>query len=141
MQMQAQLADTAEPSNILRKPEHILSFIQHALTSASSPQPPANQGAQRNAKDTLGMADLRIVPEKDDLLDNGDSDDETPPTSNVSTDDEMTDTAVNLLLAILEGTSTYRKKISLPSKPHDGHSERRTVGAHSTCSQRYLLFA
>jgi hypothetical protein len=109
MQMQTQLAETAGPSNILSKPEHILSFIKHALTSVTTSQPPTNQGAQRKTKDSLGMGDLRIVPQKDDLSNNDDSDDEAH-TSDTSTDGEMVETAVDLLLAILEGAVPCRKK-------------------------------
>jgi hypothetical protein len=122
MQMQTQLAENTGPSNILSRSEHILSFINHALTSSATARPLKNQGARHKTKDSLGMDDLRIVPEKDDLSDSTDSDDETPPTSGVSTDDEMIDTAVNLLLAILEGMSICRNNICVV-KPHDGFSE------------------
>jgi len=50
------------------------------------------------------MDDLRLVPEEeqgDDL--EGDSDDETPGPQGVQPNDEMTITALNLLLSILEG--------------------------------------
>lgn len=105
MQMQTQLAESAGPSNILSKPKHILSFIKHALVSTTIVRPPVSHGVQHKTKDTLGTQDFRIVLETNDSSDNGDSDDETPVTSDVSTDVDMTDTAVNLLLAILEGMS------------------------------------
>jgi len=110
MQMQKQLAETAGPSNILSKTEHILSFIKHALSPATAAQSPTSHGAQRKANDSLKIRDLRILPEKDDLSDNGDSDDEDPRASDIFADEEMTDTAIDLLLAIFEGTSAYKTK-------------------------------
>ena len=52
------------------------------------------------------MNDLRIVPreEQDEDLDiGGDSDDETPNQEGTQPDNEMTITALNLLLSVLEG--------------------------------------
>jgi hypothetical protein len=105
MQMQKQLAGSAGPSNILSKTEHILSFIKHALTQGIAAQPLPNHSAQRKTSDSLKVGDLRIVPEKDDLSDSGDSDDEDPHASGIFAEGAMTDTAIDLLLAILEGTS------------------------------------
>jgi hypothetical protein len=54
------------------------------------------------------MDDLRIVPEEeqDEDLDMGsDSDDETPELEGAQPNDEMTITALNLLLSLLEGAS------------------------------------
>ena len=91
-------------SNILSKPEHILTFIKHALQSdttqdaASSVDPSPRQG--------LTMDDLRIVPKEDpddDSGTEGDSDDETPSLQGARPNDEMTITALNLLLSVLEG--------------------------------------
>jgi hypothetical protein len=105
MQMQKQLAGSAGPSNILSKTEHILSFIKHALTQETAAQPLPNHSAQRKTNDSLKLGDLRIVPEKNDLSDNEDSDDEDPHASGTFADEAMTATATDLLLAILEGTS------------------------------------
>lgn len=115
IQMQTQLSESAGSSNILSQPEHILSFIKHALGSTIIAPPQANQRTQPKAEASLSLKDLRIVPEKDDFTDEGDSDDETPEASGVSVDDEMTETAVNLLLAILEGMNLF-KPTSLPFK-------------------------
>jgi hypothetical protein len=91
-------------SSILSKPEHVLTFIKHALQSytmqdaASSVDPNPHQG--------LTMDDLRIVPEEDpddDSGTEGDSDDETPSLQGARPNDEMTITALNLLLSVLEG--------------------------------------
>jgi len=52
------------------------------------------------------MNDLRIVPEKDadeDTDTEGDSDDEIPGLKGARPNDEMTITALSLLLSILEG--------------------------------------
>lgn len=56
----------------------------------------------------MTMDDLRIVPDEDldeDLDMDGDSDDETPNQEGVQPDNEMTITALNLLLSVLEGTA------------------------------------
>jgi len=56
------------------------------------------------------MNDLRIVPEDDPDEDNDtevDSDDETPSLPGAGPNDEMTITALNLLLSILEGFLFY----------------------------------
>ncbi|KAF7332143.1 RTP1-C1 domain-containing protein [Mycena kentingensis (nom. inval.)] len=93
VQMQQQLADG--PSTILGKPKHMLSFIRHTLDpqSSSGSQPPTISA--RNPFD-FGLQS------KDDNLE-GDSDDEDSGENVVGVDDEMMETAINLLLAILEG--------------------------------------
>lgn len=101
--MQTQMS-SSDTSNILKKPEHILSFIKHALEnprqaehSASSRKPTSNTG--------LRMEDLRIVPEEepDELEEEGDSDDEDEGGELEHAPDDMTSTAVKLLLAVLDG--------------------------------------
>lgn len=100
--------DSSSDNNILSRPEHVLTFIKHALQSdtmqdaASSADPSPRQG--------LTMDDLRIVPEEnpdDDSGTEGDSDDETPSLQGVRPNDEMTVTALNLLLSLLEGGQPY----------------------------------
>ncbi|KAH7930074.1 hypothetical protein BV22DRAFT_1191545 [Leucogyrophana mollusca] len=104
MQMQTQLSGNSSSSNILSKPEHILSFVKHALepavTGASDAEPQREKGPGYGLK----MEDLRIVPQEEDVpYEDGDSDDEEPGTgSALPTDDEMAETAINLLLATLE---------------------------------------
>ncbi|KAH7916099.1 hypothetical protein BJ138DRAFT_1122026 [Hygrophoropsis aurantiaca] len=104
MQMQTRLAGSDSASNILSKPEHILSFVKHALESANAAE--TNTGAQRQKKSGSGlrMEDLRIVPEEEETVsEGGDSDDEEAGAEGTSaTDDDMTETAISLLLATLE---------------------------------------
>ena len=71
LQMQSQLATDDSASSILNKPDHILSFIKHALESAS----PAPGPSKRESRG-LHLEDLRIVEEAEDELEEGDSDDE-----------------------------------------------------------------
>ncbi|KAJ7682824.1 hypothetical protein DFH06DRAFT_306273 [Mycena polygramma] len=88
VQMQTQLSDG--PSTVLGKPTHILSFVRHALESRGpelEPKKPANTNPFQ--------LDL-------DESDEGDSDDDTPGADIISPDDEMVETSVNLLLAVLE---------------------------------------
>ncbi|KIJ70504.1 hypothetical protein HYDPIDRAFT_143972 [Hydnomerulius pinastri MD-312] len=101
MQMQSQLSGNSTSTNILKKPEHILLFVKHALeTSATAPSIATTQKTSRG----LGLDDLRIVPEDEDKLpEDGDSDDEQPGEANGNPgEDDMTETAINLLLATLE---------------------------------------
>lgn len=104
LQMQNQLSADSSSSNILRKPDHILVFIKHALESAQPVTPSAQAGRRHEDKTGLRMEDLRIIPEKEEEVEEGDSDDETPDAGpSGSSDQEMIVTAVNLLLSILEG--------------------------------------
>jgi hypothetical protein len=113
VQVQTQMSkDGPSSSNILSKPEHVFSFIKHALHSDSTLQSPdPKTGPERpSARQGMTMNDLRVVPqeEQDDDLDmDGDSDDETPNQEVAQPNNEMTITALNLLLSVLEGT-TFR---------------------------------
>ncbi|KAI0262307.1 hypothetical protein BC834DRAFT_828992 [Gloeopeniophorella convolvens] len=106
IQVQTQISkDGPSSNNLLSKPEHILSFIKHALQAGS----PSSESVQKlptkaTARQGLTMNDLRIVPEEEqeDLDMDEDSDDETPGLEGVQPDDEMTVTAFNLLLSVLE---------------------------------------
>ncbi|KAI0317004.1 hypothetical protein OF83DRAFT_1276666 [Amylostereum chailletii] len=105
-----QMAAGSSSTNILSKPEHILSFVKHALETemgTSTPAAPPEDTKPVPKKPGLTMDDLRIVDEEDEdeeaLMDaDGDSDDETPGMEDVPPDEEMTVTAINLLLSILE---------------------------------------
>lgn len=111
IQAQTQMSkDGPSSNNILSKPEHILSFIKHALQNETMQD--AAQKQQSKGPPSLGltMDDLRIVPEEeqDDVDMESDSDDEAPGPQGVQPNDEMTITALNLLLSILEGASSPR---------------------------------
>ncbi|KDQ64472.1 hypothetical protein JAAARDRAFT_116363 [Jaapia argillacea MUCL 33604] len=99
LQMQSHLSSGIS-SNILGKPEQALPFVKHALETAvlttAAPQ------ATNRQRVGLRMEDLRIVAEMDDQAD--DSDDEETGSGAPLQDDEMTVTALNLLLAILESS-------------------------------------
>jgi hypothetical protein len=111
VQVQAQMSkDGPSSSNILSKPEHVLSFIKHALQNDSTLQSPESKTGPNNSsvRQRMTMDDLRIVPkeEQDEDLDmDGDSDDETPNQEGVQPNNDMTLTALNLLLSVLEGTT------------------------------------
>ncbi|OSX60155.1 hypothetical protein POSPLADRAFT_1066562 [Postia placenta MAD-698-R-SB12] len=103
LQMQNQLAAEDSASNILSKPDHILSFIKHALESARPAAPSQHQRRDSNPVSGLRMEDLRIVQKEEEEFEEGDSDDEAPDSiPGGTTDDEMVATAVNLFLSILE---------------------------------------
>lgn len=103
--MQNQLADDSSASSILSKPDHILSFIKHALESANGAPPSSAPQRTSDSATGLRMQDLRIVEEgEEEIIDEADSDDEGSEGEGGLKDEEMTITAVNLLLSILEGT-------------------------------------
>ena len=109
VQVQTQMSkDGPSSNNILGKPEHIFSFIKHALQSDTALQSPESKTGPKRSGPRQGMTinDLRLVPEgQDEDLDmEGDSDDETPD-QEVQPGNEMTITALNLLLSVLEGTN------------------------------------
>lgn len=103
--------DDTSSNNILSKPEHVLTFIKHALQSDNvQDAPPKQASVDASSRQGLRMNDLRIVSEDDvdeDYDSEADSDDETPGLQGARPNDEMTITALNLLLSILEGSLFY----------------------------------
>lgn len=96
MQMQNRLAE-GTTSNILRKPNHLLSFIFHVLDSANmSIQQDQNQAASR----------LNLNSDEN-MFEEEDSDDEDPGSEHIGPDDELIETTITLLLSILEGKPAY----------------------------------
>ncbi|KAI0773425.1 hypothetical protein BC629DRAFT_722564 [Irpex lacteus] len=102
VQIQSQLSSGDASMSILKKPDQILSFIKHAL------EPPQTQKrddrSAKRPKGGLGLDDLRIVEEdeeeeEDAMSDDGDSDDED---GGATGGEDMTSTALNLLLSVLE---------------------------------------
>ncbi|KAH9951727.1 hypothetical protein B0H21DRAFT_842799 [Amylocystis lapponica] len=103
VQMQTQLSSDGSSAGILSKPGHMLSFIKHALDSATSPNSGLTQKPVQRTENGLRMEDLRIVPEEEEGLEDTDSDDEESDSHlGEAGDQEMVVTAVNLLLSILE---------------------------------------
>ncbi|KAJ7904493.1 hypothetical protein B0H14DRAFT_2663092 [Mycena olivaceomarginata] len=90
VQMQTQLSDG--PSTILGKPAHILSFVKHALESVGP------ESEQKPAATNPFKLGFNTPDESED----GDSDDDTPGADIIAPDDEMVETSINLLLAVLE---------------------------------------
>ncbi|KAJ7179134.1 hypothetical protein C8R46DRAFT_1187560 [Mycena filopes] len=88
VQMQTQLSDG--PSTILGKPAHMLSFVKHALDSGR-PEP--------EAKKPSNAPPYQLNLDESDEVD---SDDDTPGAEILPPDDDMIETSVNLLLAVLE---------------------------------------
>jgi hypothetical protein len=132
--MQTQLSDGRTSSNILTKPAHILSFVQHVLASATS----SPSGADHNPKlKQNGGQALRFIPDEvHDLSDGSDSDDDTPDAELVSPDEEMIETAINLLLSILEGAKYFCMVMVVYSI---ANSQRGPVSANGTDSQRHIF--
>ncbi|KAH9894464.1 hypothetical protein C8Q73DRAFT_518427 [Cubamyces lactineus] len=101
LQIQKQLT-TDDASSVLKKPEHILTFVKHALENPRQSVRPS--AGQSNSATGLRMEDLRIVSDEESVTDDedeeGDSDDEDGDQEHGS--DDMTTTAVKLLLSVLE---------------------------------------
>jgi hypothetical protein len=110
VQIQTQLSSGDSSVNILKKPNHILAFIKHALQASQRktekpfvPQPKTRTG--------LGLEDLRLAENEEEAegSDGPDSDDEDADPDGDGNErpdavgDDMTSTAVNLLLSVLEG--------------------------------------
>ena len=115
VQVQSRMSrDDSSSNSILRNPEHVLTFIKHALQSDTRQDTASKQASvDPSPPQGLSMDDLRIVPEEDPDDDSdaeGDSDDETSSPQGVRSNDEMTVTALNLLLSILEGASFVSKR-------------------------------
>ncbi|KAF7790091.1 hypothetical protein EIP86_001041 [Pleurotus ostreatoroseus] len=91
--------------NILQKPDQILAFVKHALDSAREKQitgPPATP-VRAPRRQGLSLADLRIVGDEDDDMPDDDSDDDSDDEEGgMDSEEEMTSTALNLLLSVLE---------------------------------------
>ena len=96
MQMQKRLLSEDSASSILHHPDHILSFILHVLESATIP-------TRRDASD--GSSNERS---QFDIGEDDDSDNETQGSEVIGPDDEMMETAISLLLAVLEGNQLWR---------------------------------
>lgn len=77
--------------------------MKHALESATAAPVNTRPDHARGLKSGLTMEDLQIVSNDEELSDGSDSDDEVPGTEGATSDTEMTETAVNLLLSVLEG--------------------------------------
>ncbi|KAM5540366.1 hypothetical protein V8D89_005824, partial [Ganoderma adspersum] len=100
VQMQQQLSSD-DTLGILKKPEHILSFIKQVLAPRQSE--PSKMGTGQAGG--LRVEDLRIVPEEsEDELEDGDSDDEEEGIEGTTErpGHDMKSTAVKLLLSVLE---------------------------------------
>jgi hypothetical protein len=103
MQIQTRLVGVGSPTNILKKPEHLLKFVKHALEGTKM-SGKGRTSTTRPKRAGLGLEDLRIIQDSDDEGELGyrDSDDEDEGSAN-TVPDEITVTTLNLLLALLEG--------------------------------------
>ena len=106
--MQNQISTGDSSLDILKKPDHVLSFVKHALQSSQQKIPTEPAYSRSVASGGLKLEDLRIVDVEsdDDAVSEGDSDDEDEPNAPPEgSDEEMTSTALTLLLSVLEGAS------------------------------------
>jgi hypothetical protein len=101
MQMQKQLSE-GTASNILKKPQQLLSFIHHVLESANSTLPEPQTRAETKLEEKLRIVSLAPEVEEEVEYDD-DSDDDMPDSETIRPDGELVETAINLLLSVLEG--------------------------------------
>lgn len=105
--MQSQGTDNSNKASMLQEPDHLLAFIKNALT------PDSNQGQVAKEKDDvvtrMGGINLRVVRGAPHDIADGDSDDEDEQIL----DPDIASTAINLLLAVLEGMLPDTKHMSL----------------------------
>ena len=106
--MQSQLSGDSSPTNILRKPEHILSFIKYALGTQATHGAASKPNKTQHSRG-LGLQDLRIVEKAEGDFADSDSDDEPGDLGNDQDESGMAVTAINLLLAILEGMRRHTR--------------------------------
>jgi len=96
--------------SILNEPEHILSFVKHALETGTVVSTPSSVHKKSETQKTRGLTvnDLRVIDDDDEDKTTGrDNDDEELGSEGVRSDDEMTATTLNLPLSVLEGTLTF----------------------------------
>ena len=94
-------------SNFPNHPLLILSFIKHVLATAVSPSRTLPEQKARQKMAGLRLEDLRIVPDGETEGSFGsENSDNDETTGMAAADREMLDTAINLLLAVLEGRAT-----------------------------------
>lgn len=123
--------------NILQQPDQILAFIKHALDSAreqmkTTPKLPTRSQRRQD----LTLEDLRIVTDEDEDIrdedEDGDSDDEE---GGLDSEEEMTSTALNLLLSVLEGDRFDQNRVGIEAKDLL-HSKSRPFWSICTYSGR-----
>ncbi|KAI0638028.1 hypothetical protein C8Q77DRAFT_405922 [Trametes polyzona] len=102
LQMQKQISPD-DASSVLKKPEHILTFIKHALDSQRQADH-SPSGRKTFSDGGLRLEDLHITPrgEPEEAEEEGDSDDEEGEEGGEQGPNDMTSTAVKLLLSVLE---------------------------------------
>ena len=126
MQTSAQLEELSSGSNPFKKADvkHVLAFVKYALDEATS------QG-EREPRDGLPLDKLTFVSQEDEDAD-GDSDDEDPAPGleGVERSDYLIVTAMNLLLALLEGNlerSVYHLPTNCASREPGPLTEDHTL--------------
>ncbi|TFK55674.1 hypothetical protein OE88DRAFT_1652095 [Heliocybe sulcata] len=102
--MQSQMTSSTS-SRILGDPQQALSFVKHALEAASTEPTRKTKKSSPQRSSGLTLEDLRIVSDDEDV-DTAEVDESLGP----SAGDEMTVTALNLLLSLLEGNEDLSAK-------------------------------
>jgi len=110
MQMQSQMSQNSKLGGF-KKPVQILAFIKQVLQDATNPSSsrPNHQKKDHPSDMPTLLAEIDLGHESP-IIENDsdvDSDDDMPDSERRDVDTEMTETALNILLAVLEGIYSY----------------------------------
>ncbi|KAF5369873.1 hypothetical protein D9758_001077 [Tetrapyrgos nigripes] len=116
IQMQGMISDGSSTTGtgIFKKPTQVLGFIRQALDTTTS-EPSSNSENKTNERSQLPQFKLSglSLAHADETGSDADSDDELLDSERFTADDEMTETAINLLLSLLEAN----EKLSARTEP------------------------
>ncbi|EKM59775.1 uncharacterized protein PHACADRAFT_114971 [Phanerochaete carnosa HHB-10118-sp] len=107
VQIQNQLSSGDSALGILKRPDHVLSFIKHALQTAAQRSSKVDETFASRRQTGLKLEDLHIVDVDEDdsngeILEADSDDEDEPSIQREGSDEEITSTALNLLLAVME---------------------------------------
>ncbi|KAK7470681.1 hypothetical protein VKT23_002103 [Stygiomarasmius scandens] len=109
IQMQAVMSEGSSTSGIFKNPAQVLGFIRQALDNITLISDESSVKKEERERPQLDIGRMHLVDddESDERSEAGDSDDELPDSEKYTADDEMTETAINLLLSLLEANEDF----------------------------------
>ncbi|THV08587.1 hypothetical protein K435DRAFT_772052 [Dendrothele bispora CBS 962.96] len=114
IQIQTVMSEGSSASEIFKRPTQVLEFVRQALDTPPSLDTSSIKNQERRPQLEIGSNNhLGDDGDPDEGSDSADSDDELPDSERYTADDEMTETAINLLLSLLEAN----KDLSARTEP------------------------
>ncbi|KAF9259487.1 hypothetical protein L218DRAFT_963519 [Marasmius fiardii PR-910] len=107
MQMQVSMFNDPK-TGVFQNTVHILAFIKQVLADSQKPSNPTSQ--RKGSRTGFPKLAQLSLEERVDTPDEEDSDDDTADSEKRDIDTEMTETALNILLSVLEGNKTLSTK-------------------------------